>query len=344
MAVAGTGPLLARLVSFDRWRVRPPIARASLAASALVLIVWLTALGGLSAGRQAWDNFRRPDPVITSADPAARLGSLSGQRYRLWSSSLDAFKAHPLGGTGPGTFEFWWSRTAPVKSFERDAHSLFMETLAELGAAGLAVLLMVIGALFWTTLGRRRDRHSAAERGVIAALVAAFTVYLFQSGIDWLWESTAVSVLGLALIAVAGSGRIREGSILRVPRVGLAIAALICCAVQLPGLASTSDIRTSQRAAAAGLLPQAEAVATDAIAAQPWASSPYMQRGLVREQAGALDPAAADLREATAREQTNWRPWLLLARVEAERGHLRAALRAYREVRSLRPFSDFARR
>jgi cytochrome c-type biogenesis protein CcmH/NrfG len=48
-----------------------------------------------------------------------------------------------------------------------------------------------------------------------------------------------------------------------------------------------------------------------------------------------------DLRRATRREPENWRPWLLLARVEAERGRVQVALRDYRKARSLRPDSVF---
>ena len=35
-------------------------------------------------------------------------------------------------GIGPGTFEFWWSRNGIYPGgFVRDAHSLYMETLAK---------------------------------------------------------------------------------------------------------------------------------------------------------------------------------------------------------------------
>ena len=63
-----------------------------------------------------------------------------------------------------------------------------------------------------------------------------------------------------------------------------------------------------------------------------------------QEQVGQDDEdraAAADLERATEREPTNWRPWLLLARVEAERGRVQAALRDFRKARSLRPHSAF---
>ena len=42
---------------------------------------------------------------------------------------------------------------------------------------------------------------------------------------------------------------------------------------------------------------------------------------------------------ATAREQTNWRNWLVLARLEAKQGHADAAIRAYARAKSLNPRS-----
>jgi Flp pilus assembly protein TadD len=86
---------------------------------------------------------------------------------------------------------------------------------------------------------------------------------------------------------------------------------------------------------------EAFARADEAVEAEPWAATPYVQRALLAESAGRLRPAVADLERATRREPTNWRPWLLLARVEAERGRVQAALRDFRKARSLRPHSVF---
>ena len=62
------------------------------------------------------------------------------------------------------------------------------------------------------------------------------------------------------------------------------------------------------------------------------------------EAQGDLDSAAAAARAATERESTNWRTWLVLSRIEAERGNASAALRDYRKARSLNPFSELFQR
>jgi Tfp pilus assembly protein PilF len=73
------------------------------------------------------------------------------------------------------------------------------------------------------------------------------------------------------------------------------------------------------------------------VRAEPWAASPYEQRGLVLESAGQFAQAAGDLERAIAREPTNFRHWLILARIETERGDPIAATRDYDRARQLRP-------
>jgi tetratricopeptide (TPR) repeat protein len=117
---------------------------------------------------------------------------------------------------------------------------------------------------------------------------------------------------------------------------GLALAALL---VQLPGLVSTSRVRDSQSSFRAGNLEAALTEATEAADAEPWAAGPFAQRALVEEASRRLKPAAIDIRRAIDREPANWRHRVILARIEAERGRVRAALRAFRAGERLRPAS-----
>jgi tetratricopeptide (TPR) repeat protein len=128
-------------------------------------------------------------------------------------------------------------------------------------------------------------------------------------------------------------------------RAAVAALALLAMLVQIPHLISTSELRHSQELAQQGSRPDlALAHANDAVAAEPWAGSPFLQRALVLETSGALRSALADATAATDREPTNWRPWLLRARLEAELGRANAALRAYRKARSLNPRSKIFQR
>jgi Tfp pilus assembly protein PilF len=127
----------------------------------------------------------------------------------------------------------------------------------------------------------------------------------------------------------------------RAGRIGIPATALLAILLAIPGLASTSLVRKSQEAYRAGNVALAEQRADDAVRAAPWSADAYMQRGLIFESQDRLTAAAADMGHAIDREPLNWRPQLLLSRIEAERGRVGPALTAFRSARHLRPKSPF---
>jgi O-antigen ligase len=338
----------------ERWRLdrRPALA---LLAGVLAVVAVVGAIALPSPARKAWNQFNE-DPFklgkqtgAEQTDPAAHLSTLAGNRRNLWASALDAFASHPA-GIGAGTFEFWWDRDARNAEFVRDAHSLYIESLAELGWPGFLLVVLFLVTVLWLALRARRHLRGPPGIGASAGLIGAFAVFLLTAGVDWMWESTAVSVLALLAIATAGAVPVgdAEGAAparvlprpLPVPwRVAATIAALLACLIELPALVSNSEVRRSQSSVRAGALDLALRQANDAIAAEPWAATPYVQRSLIEEREGKLQAARVDLQRAVSREPTNWRHPLALARVEAELGDPRAALRFYERARRLHPLS-----
>jgi O-antigen ligase len=97
----------------------------------------------------------------------------------------------------------------------REAHSLYLGTLAELGLVGLAALLAFLGGV--AAAARRLWRSDPA---LAVGPAAALAVWVAHAGLDWDWEMPAVTLVALALAAalVAWSERpavspaAREGS------------------------------------------------------------------------------------------------------------------------------------
>ena len=118
-------------------------------------------------------------------------------------------------------------------------------------------------------------------------------------------------------------------------------AALLAAASQVPGLVSTERIRASESALAAGDSVRAGELANEAVTAEPWAASPYAMRALVAAQEGRLPDARREIDEAIEREPTNWRHWLVRARIEAGSGDRSDVDRALAEVRMLAPDAPF---
>jgi hypothetical protein len=333
------------------WLVVPPRRAALAALSALTCVV----IGGIAVDApdelsERWQSFKtggsERDPDTQVLDPAA-----SG-RYEYWESAVDANATDPWVGVGPGTFEFWWGREEPAGGFVRDAHSLFLETLAELGVVGLVLIGgFAAGVLGIGTL--RSLRAPPERRLALAAATAGCAAFTVVAAVDWAWELAALPVVYLLLAAIAvaaGAPELRPGD--RRPArprdpltllrryggrgalVALGVAALVAISIPLAGALALERSRSDARD---GSLPAALGEARTATRVQPYAATSRIQEALLYEQMGDLDEAASAATQATEREATNWRPWLILSLLEARRGRPEAALDAYRRAQSLNP-------
>ena len=89
-----------------------------------------------------------------------------------------------------------------------------------------------------------------------------------------------------------------------------------------------------------GNLGAAMQAANSAQALEPYAATPRLQRALILELERRYSSAAAAARQATEREPTDWRGWLVRSRIEVEAGHPRFALDYYLRARGLNPTSS----
>jgi hypothetical protein len=325
------------------WTV-PSRGASRFAIGAAVVVIAIAGLAAHAPHRfsNAIDEFRGGGNAGTGT---ARLNSFAGEsRYALWKSAIAENATAPLIGTGSGTFELWWNRDAAGTESVHDAHSFYLQTLGELGIVGLLLLLgFVVVVLGFGT--REVIRSAAAERSQLAAALAGCLAFFLSAAIDWTWQIPALPAATLLLAApllMAGKSIESTRSVLRrMPvRVLVALGSLVVIvAIAIP-LASTSLVRSSEAAARSGDLAAALDDARSAQNVQPGAASPRLQEALVLELRGELAAAAAAALAATEREETNWRNWLVLSRIEAERGRAVPSLRAYREARSLNPLSE----
>jgi O-Antigen ligase len=142
----------------------------------------------------------------TLSGGGGRLTTLQSDRYAYWRVAMRAFGAQPLHGVGAGGWTVWWLRYRPNDDFAQDAHSLPIQTLAELGVVGLALLAAFLAGIGWAA---RRALRAAPV--LAAGPIAGFVTYVAHSPLDWDWQLPAVTlvaiVLGGALIALAEPAR-----------------------------------------------------------------------------------------------------------------------------------------
>lgn len=300
---------------------------------------------------RAWQHFKQPQDQALhhSDDRIARFGIVnSNGRYQLWQSAIDANATHPWRGIGPGTYEFWWDSHGSLSLPVRNAHSLYLETLAELGIVGLAIL----AGFVLTVLGvgtRRAFRATPQRRLLTAAALAGCVSFLVSASVDWVWQIPAIPAAFLLLAAVAiGPLGLRRSTALtpsswpaRTLLAAVSLAALVAIALPLSGAV---ELRQSQTQAAQGQLSPALSRAQAAQSLQPYAASPPLQRALVLELQGQYAAAAAQARVATRAAASDWHTWLVLSRTEAEAGRATAAIAAYRTAKHLNPRSPLLAR
>jgi hypothetical protein len=217
----------------------------------------------------------------------------SAERRAYWEATLDGWLAAPVLGSGAGSWERVWLGRRETLLPARDAHSLYLETLAELGPVGLLLLCAALVPPLAAAVRARR-------RPLVPAATSAYAALVVHLAVDWGWELAGVTLAGLACGAAALVAA-REDAIAAPPRVAaLAAAAAIPPVVFL--LAGNVVAARAEDALRAGDAGAALRETGRASWLQPWAAGPRR----LRAEASALlgDPAAArrSLRAALARD------------------------------------------
>ena len=318
-------------------RAGRPRRRVRLAALFAVLAV---VVGGVAAAAHSFESFTSL-PTATGAPGTVGTHLLSGSgsgRWQFWTAALDEFKHSPLQGGGAGSFQAWWARDGSFPYFVRDAHSLFAETLAELGIVGLILLVATLVTALVTAV--RRLRATAGEqRAAIAALLGGITVFLLGAAVDWMWELTAVTAVGIAFIALltgpasaTGAAPARRHRLATLAVAGMAGAMIIAESI---ALLSAVAIGKSEADARAGRPGDARAAAQAATRIEPWAATPYLQLSLVEQSQGDFSAALRAIDSSLSRDRGNWQLWLVRSKVENSLGDFEAGRTSLIRARTL---------
>jgi O-antigen ligase len=305
--------------------------RAGYGVVAALAVVALAALSGTVA--HEWHLFVSPPTAAAlSPDARARLTDPSNEgRLDYWRLSWSQLKRHPLGGNGAGTFEDTWARLRPTTQGEVvDAHSLYMETLDELGLGGFLPLLAVILLALGAALARARGPNRAPYAAVFAVLLA----WAVETGADWDWEMPVVTVVffafaGIVLAApgiardaeaAVGAGRRAAFQPSSPVRVVLGLGCILLAAA--PALVWTSQRKLDQAesAFANGDCRAATSAALSSIKLLGSRPEPYEVLGYCDIRAGMPNAAIATVQKAISLDPGDWNYAYDLAVIRAAAG------------------------
>jgi hypothetical protein len=330
---------VATAVAFDfgERRLRLParagmvVAATVAVAAAIAAVGFLAAVGGpVAAVERVHDEFTAPlRPGESDLD--RRLLSVSGNgRGDYWRVAADMVRDEPLLGHGAGSFEAQWLLRRPVAFHARDAHNLYLETLAELGPLGLALLLGTLAVPLLALLHTRR-------RPLVPAAAGAFAAYLVHAGIDWDWELPVVTVPAILCGVVLLARPDEEAGAWLTGRRRLTALALL---VPLVGVALVAHV--GNRAAAAGIAAlengEPERALLDARRGASWAwwsEDAWQLRGEAELGLGNDVAARRSLARALELNDRSWSIWFDLAVASSGRERAQALQRA----KALNPLS-----
>ena len=316
----------------------PPRARLALGSALAVgiaagLVVVFVQWGApWTLASNAVDAFQRPPAAGGSdGDLNDRLFDFSGSgRVDLWRVALSTAESEPLLGTGAGTFERYWQQDERWTFKARDAHNLYLETLAELGPVGLGLLVGLIGLTLVACLAARR-------RPMVPVALGAFVAYAVHAGVDWDWELPAVTLAAF----VAGSlglvaRRSADAHRLATPFRAAAVAAVAAAAfVAVLGYVGNDSLERAEYALEVGN--PAAAIRESRVARRfaPWSPYPLTVRGEALLALGQVGKARVAFQDAIDVDDGYWRAWLGLG--VASSGRARTA--AISEAKRLYPRS-----
>jgi len=306
-----------------------PVLDARHAGTRRVTLAVLSVLAGivLVAALDVPDRVERQYALFVADEPTPseetreRLASVGNNgRIEQWQVALEAFRAARLTGQGAGTFQVLWARDRDSELSVVDGHSLYFETLAELGVVGLVLL----GGGLAVLLGALVLRARGAQRGLYGALAAAVLAWAVHTGVDWHWEMPAVTawVFALGGLAIAAPAGERAGARGPAPLTRI-VAALGCLLLAVtPALAALSQQSLDESVAAfrRGDCTRSADAALTSISYLSVRPQPFELLAYCDVRAGLSELAVRSMGKALARDPANWEYHYGLALVRGAAG------------------------
>jgi hypothetical protein len=287
-----------------------------IAGAAAVLAVVAGIVTSIVFSNRIWTEFTNP---VSSqiGQTSGRFTSLnSSNRWRWWGEEWDAFTAHPVQGTGAGTFKLTDLRVRSTSLVTTDEpHNTPLQFLGELGIVGLLLYLGAAVAAALAVLGARR-RAAGDDRAAVTALGLGLAAFLAHTVVDMDWNFVAVCG---PLLLVAGVLAGRSGEPASRPAAGR--RPLLAAAAVLFAVGAVYSLAAPWLAQRALLTPSL----ANAKRAHAW--DPLSTQALIDQAALTDDPLRAEAlyRQAVSLEPQNSETWYELGTFYGEYGDWKRA-------------------
>jgi len=304
----------------------------ALGLAAMLIVAAFALSGGPGYVERQADRFVEGTEVTREGDLRRRFTDVGANgRVEHWQVALDEFRANPVTGTGAGTYSISWARDRDSSLKVEDAHSLYLETIAELGVVGGAlVILAMLGLFGGLALAVRRERLP-----VYGVLLAVGVTWALEAGLDWVWEMPAIT---LRLFAFGGMAIARPPSKAvrrppqRLTRVLLGAGVMALAVTPSLIVVSQHHLDDGTRAFLRGDCAAAIDSSLSSIGVLSARSDPYLLLGFCDARLGEDALAVGAMRRAVSLDPEGWKSHYGLALAQATAGQdpRRAAREAFR--------------
>lgn len=300
--------------------------KRTLAGIAAILLVGLAALGlvlliGRSAARSSGDEIR----------------------VSLWANAASAARDYPLLGVGTGevgrAFRLYRAPGEPTDFVHRQAHNLLLNTAAEEGIAGLAVLVWMSVALLIAWVRQRRAASGSRRALRLELVLAALVAIALQAQFDVFYVTPFMAMVALlAAYAVTPPGEVPAPG--RAGKAGAWISLILVIGYGVAWIPIHRAEAAFERAAW-----QSDRASADQAAALDPALRLYpLQVAYLEGRAAETDPArlpeAISRYQAALASEPTWDSgWMLLAGLYEQAGQIDEALAALDRAREVNPAS-----
>ncbi len=326
--------------------------------------------GSISHGFHSLTNTHAAVPANTPG----RLTAIGSVRARYWNEALKVFQAHPVLGAGARSYGTARLRYRTEDLEANDAHGFVVQTLADLGLVGLAIVLFLLAA-WMAAAGRsthpfnrrwssRRWRSESIpytpERIGMLSMLCLVVCFGIHSTVDWTWFVPGDACVALLCAGwLAGRGPLAETAGVGLPiedglqRPGLpplreigplrlGIAAAVVVAALLAAWAQWQPQRSADASQEALVLSArdpaaARAAAQNAVDYDPVSAEALFTLSTIQQHAGESALARATLVRAVHLQPSNPQTWKALGEYDLRNGNPKAALDELRATVYLNP-------
>jgi hypothetical protein len=347
VCMAAAAAVRLALVPLDRRIARAPLVtkppprnvRIGIGAGvAALVLIFALALGAAGEVSHEYNKFVNGTKEAHVSQTRERLTDPANNgRLPLWQAALDIFDAHPLRGTGAGTYQQFYPQYRTEQSYVTDTHSLYLQSLAELGIVGGVLIALVVGGVLVGLATRVRG----PDRPLYAALSALVLAWAVHQVLDWDWQMPAVTLpvfmlAGLALARPRAAGVGLRG--LPASRTLVALGWLVLAIAPLLVSTSYARLQSGGRALQAGNCTTAKSKALSSLSLSAERPQAYAIVGVCDLEQGFAPAAVAAIDKATEYERQSWENWYWLAVARAAAGQdPRPAARRARALNPLEP-------